>query len=212
MILQTIAKATDALAATLRTPVLLWVLLAFGAALPPATHAAPSAGPADAPSASNAPASAPDSGLTGFWALRYDSRNIPPAVLLPAVTSAQLGARRQADAQVIRWCRQVGMPLLMDSGAPLDIVQSRTQVAITAQIPSAPRHIYLDRAAPPSADTLDPTANGFSIGHWDGQTLWVHTTGFSDKAYTSLPGGGYPTAPPSSRSATACWIRARPWR
>jgi hypothetical protein len=133
-------------------------------------------------------------GLTGFWALRFDSRNVPAAQLTQGVTAAQITAHRRADQHVIRWCQAVGMPLLMQSTAPLDIVQGTTQIAITSEMPSAARHIYLDRKSPPGADTLDPAANGFSIGHWDGQTLLVHTIGFSDVGYTSLPGGGFRTS------------------
>src|SRR5579871_553442 len=148
----------------------------------------------DAPAPAPAPASRPGTGLTGFWALRFDSRNVPPAVLLPSVTAAQIAARRLADEHVIRWCQPVGTPYQMQSSAPIDIVQGKSQITITSESISAGRHIYLDRSSPPDAESLDPFANGFSIGHWEGQTLLVHTTAFSDRGYTALPGGGFRTA------------------
>lgn len=153
-----------------------------------ATAAAAQQPPATMP-ATNAPP-----GLTGFWALRFDSRNVVPAVLSPSVTPDEIARHRSADRHVIRWCQPVGMPLIMESSAPLDIVQGATQVAIASQMPSAGRHIYLDRRTPPGADILEPTRNGFSIGQWDGQTLFVHTTGFDDQGVTHLPGGGFRTA------------------
>src|SRR5579863_9262721 len=80
--------------------------------------------------------------LTGFWALRFDSRNVPEASLLPRVTARQIAAQKEHDAHAVRWCLYQGTPAMMDSGAPIDIVQSSTQIAISSEAPSAARHIY----------------------------------------------------------------------
>jgi len=132
--------------------------------------------------------------LTGFWQLRYDSRNVPTASLLPGITVEQVADHTRDDAHAIRWCQEVGTPAMMDSTAPLDILQGRRELAIASQMPSAPRHIYLDRTQRPDPQTYENQANGFSIGHWEGQTLVVETEGFSDAGITSLPGGGFRTA------------------
>jgi hypothetical protein len=131
--------------------------------------------------------------LTGFWALRFDSRNISRANLLPAVGVKQVAAHEASDRKVIRWCLLLGMPQLMDSSAPIGIVQGADEVAIRSEAPSAARHIYLDRTKPPDPSVFEAATNGFSIGHWQGSALIVRTTGFSDKGYTSIPGGGFRT-------------------
>jgi hypothetical protein len=154
-----------------------------------------------AASAQNAPPSVASSaspqnaasGLTGFWALRFDSRNVPDASLAPTLTAKQIAAHKQNDAHAVRWCLYQGTPSMMDSGAPIDIVQGRNQVAISSEAPSAARHIYTDRSTRPDPKTFDETPDGFSLGHWEGDTLIVDTEGFSDTGYTGIPGGGFRT-------------------
>jgi hypothetical protein len=133
------------------------------------------------------------SDLTGFWALRFDSQNIPKASLLPGITQKDIDSHQRTDLHTIRWCQYVGMPYMMESEAPLDILQGKTQIVIVSETPSAVRHIYTDRTSHPDPLTFDTVRNGNSIGYWDGDALIVDTTGFSDQGYTSLPGGGFRT-------------------
>lgn len=146
---------------------------------------------AAAQSSSRSPSETPN--FTGFWALRFDSENIPKASLLPGITLKQIEAHQQQDLHTVRWCQYVGMPFLMESQAPLDILQGQTQMVIISETPSAVRHIYTDRTSHPDPTTFDPGRNGNSIGHWDKDTLVVDTAGFNDEGYTSLPGGGFRT-------------------
>ena len=131
--------------------------------------------------------------LTGFWALRFDSLNVPKAPLLPGITQKIIDAHYQTDMHTVRWCQYVGMPYMMESQAPLDILQGKTQIVIVSETPSAVRHIYTDRNSHPDPLTFDAVRNGNSIGHWEGDTLLVDTTGFNDQGYTTLPGGGFRT-------------------
>ena len=48
------------------------------------------------------------------------------------------------------------------------------------------RQIFLDGRGHPA--DWNPTWQGHSIGHWEGETLVVDTTGFNDKAWLSLSG------------------------
>jgi len=139
-------------------------------------------------SRSSAQTASPD--LSGFWELRYWSRNIPKASLTSAATSADRQAQAEKDFHAIRWCNHVGVPFMMDDGSPIDIRQSKNEIAITSQSNSPMRHIYLDGRAHPSADTFDPTTLGDSIGHWSGDTLIVDTVGFNDAGLNAIPGGG----------------------
>ena len=133
--------------------------------------------------------------LSGFWALSIDSRQIPPAVLVPTVTKTAIEKREKADQKAIRWCNLLGMPYIMDPGRPIDIQLGKREMVVFAEVPASPRHIYLDRSAHIDPQIFDPTTNGDSIGHWEGNTLVVDTIGFHpDRGITAIPGGGFRTA------------------
>lgn len=167
-----------------RAPVLMLALLVF-----PALALAQSSTPPPAQTQQNGDMPS----LTGFWALRFDSLNVPKASLLPGITAKEIEAHQEQDRHTIRWCQYVGMPYMMESQAPLDILQGKTQIVIVSETPSAVRHIYTDRNSHPDPLTFDAVRNGNSIGHWEGDTLLVDTTGFNDQGYTTLPGGGFRT-------------------
>jgi hypothetical protein len=132
--------------------------------------------------------------ISGFWELRFDSKKVPRASLNAKVTEEDIQAHREKDRMAIRWCNLLGVPALMEQ-SPLDIRQGRIEIAIVAQAVSVARHIYTDGRSHVNPDIFDPTTNGHSIAHWDGDTLVVDTVGFAaDRGITSIPGGGYKTA------------------
>lgn len=139
-------------------------------------------------SRSNAQSSTPD--ISGFWELRYWIRNIPKAMLTPAAANADRQAQAEKDFHAIRWCNHVGVPFMMDDGSPIDIRQSKNEIAITSQANSPVRHIYMDGRQHPSSDTFDPTTLGNSIGRRSGDTLVVDTMDFNEAGLNAIPGGG----------------------
>lgn len=130
--------------------------------------------------------------LSGFWELRYDSRNVPPAAVNAAVAGRNAEIL-QHDQEAIRWCINVGVPFLMDDAYPLDIRQSPTVIGMVARAPSSVRYIYTDGRTHPAKADYDPTTNGNSIGHWEGDTLVVDTIEFNDRGAVAIPGGGMRT-------------------
>jgi hypothetical protein len=136
----------------------------------------------------------PGRDISGFWELNFDSRNVPRANLLPAVTRARIDARVKGDAYALRWCNVLGVPFVMDSGRPLDIRQGAMAIIIVPENASAPRYLYTNRSAHISEDIYDPSTNGDSIARWEGDTLVVDTTGFhGEHGITAIPGGGFRT-------------------
>ncbi len=132
--------------------------------------------------------------VSGLWLLTMDSRQIPQATLLPTVTKADIAEHEQADKKAVRYCNLLGVPYLMDPGLPIDVQEGHREIVIFAEISASPRHIYLDRDKHIDSDIFDPTTNGDSIGHWDGDTLVVDTVGFHpSRGILSIPGGGYKT-------------------
>ena len=135
------------------------------------------------------PSATPD--ISGFWELSFDSRSVPKASLLPTVTRARIEARAKKDAYAVRWCNLLGVPFVMDPGRPLDIRQGTSAIIIVPENSSAPRYLYTNRSAHISEDVFDPSTNGDSVAHWEGDTLVVDTVGFhGDRGITAIPGGG----------------------
>jgi len=133
--------------------------------------------------------------LSGFWELRFDSKNVPPATLTPAIAAEDRSVQFKNDINAIRWCHFFGVPYVMDA-SPIDILQdlSAKEIVIAAPVRNPARHIYTDGRGHVNPDVFDPLANGHSIGHWEGGTLVVDTLGFSTEGVTDIPGGGRRTA------------------
>ena len=137
-------------------------------------------------------AQSPD--LSGFWELRFDSRNVPAASL--TTDAGKMAAeQREHDAHAIRWCYDLGVPFLMGL-SPIDVIQNTSgkEIAITFPYRGPSRHIYTDGRKHVNPEVFDPSSSGDSIGHWErqaeGQTLVVDTVGLSEEGVISIPGGG----------------------
>jgi hypothetical protein len=143
-----------------------------------------------------APHAAAPVDLSGLWQLRDDSKHVKPASLTPAaLETAKADRARVESGQIVvpasRWCHPLGTPFIMGDSAPIDIAQSKYEVAIMAEVQSSARHIYIDGSKHPDMKDFDATTNGHSVGHWEGTTLLVDTVGFNDRGQTMIPGGGH---------------------
>jgi hypothetical protein len=142
--------------------------------------------------------------ISGFWERRDESGSgsfggvselVPAAEITPEVKkfNEETRAKQQAGYVVSfasRYCQYLGMPFLMGQSPPIDIVQSKDEVMIMSEQASAPRHIYIDGRGHPDPASYEPTTNGHSIGHWEGDTLVVDTVGFNELGARNVPGGG----------------------
>ena len=86
-------------------------------------------------------------------------------------------------------CMPAGMPQIMRMPYPIEFLLTPAGVTILIETNSQIRRIYTD-GRPLPADP-DPTFNGSSIGHWEGDTLVVDTIGLNPK--TSIVPGIHPT-------------------
>ena len=103
-----------------------------------------------------------------------------PEVLTPAyraIFDEQRAARAQL-AEGAEACKWVGMPNLMTYPYPFEILHTEGRITLLFEVDSQVRRIFLDRSEHLPFDELDPSYNGDSIGHWEGDTLVVDTTGF----------------------------------
>jgi hypothetical protein len=72
-------------------------------------------------------------------------------------------------------CAPGGMPRIMGTPYPFELVVQQNRVIVLHEISSQVRRIWTDGRGHP--DDPDPTYMGHSIGHWEGDTLVVDTVG-----------------------------------
>jgi len=128
--------------------------------------------------------------LEGVWWLRgYEFLLGPePGVLAPLKPQyiellkkrirAKNAGKPETDTSTA--CFPHGMPRLMESPYPIEIVQTPGRVTFLHEVAHEVRRIYLDQQHPAN---LKDTFLGHSVGHWEGDTLVVDTIGINDKSF-----------------------------
>jgi hypothetical protein len=134
--------------------------------------------------------------MTGVWeraeGIRFDPSGKPPPLSPAFAERFRLDSEARARGEVIAdptsRCLPQGMPRFMVASYPLEILQTGKQVTIIAEWSSQVRRIFTDGRKHPPADEVEITFNGHSIGHWEGQTLVVDTTGIrGDTSFDATP-------------------------
>jgi len=137
------------------------------------------------------PHAKPPFDLTGTWMHGGGANNnfhfAPPAgfKLTPAA-QVQYDATQKAakEGKVYRddigQCWPAGLPIIMTRVWPIAMVQIPTAIYMISGFMNSVRTIYLDGRPHTDPDLVVRSFNGESIGHWDGDTLVVDTTGFVD--------------------------------
>jgi hypothetical protein len=136
--------------------------------------------------------------LTGIWQAGragqygYDynvDQNLPAGSVTPWAESVR--KQRVQDFRKdspLAQCRPVSIPFLSFRGLSR-IVQSPGVVVILYESPNSPhRTILTDGRELPKE--MNPTWLGYSVGHWEKDTLVVNTAGFNDKGWLDV--GGLP--------------------
>src|SRR4051794_24811614 len=84
-------------------------------------------------------------------------------------------------------CLPMGILQFHTQGAPRKLIQTRDVVVILYEASMGVRQIFTDGRSAPSDDP-QPWWYGYSIGHWDGDTLIVETTGLRDGGWLDVFG------------------------
>jgi len=146
--------------------------------------------------------------LSGIWERRDDAgsgsfggvnERTPPASITAEARKINEEARARQQAGYVqsfasRYCQDLGMPFIMGQSPPIDIVQGKDEILIMSEQSSVARHIYTDGRGHPDPATYEPTTNGHSVGHWEGDTFAVDTIGFNELGAQNVPGGGLRTS------------------
>jgi hypothetical protein len=84
-------------------------------------------------------------------------------------------------------CLPLGLMQLHMHPQPRKIIQSPGVIVILYEAQSGLRQIFMDGRTLPPADVL-PWWYGYSVGHWEGDTLVVETSGFRDDVWLDING------------------------
>jgi hypothetical protein len=162
---------------------------AIGAVILLAGHGAQSAEPATAAPPPAAPdyaslAKLPD--WSGVWDPLFAPRPTPgqarpaPPKLTPAYASqyAKYQAKNRSTPGInfvstVASCVPPGVPQSMQEPYPIEFLFTPGRVTILIETDSIVRRIYTDGSAPSDPD---PSYQGTSVGHWEGDTLVVETS------------------------------------
>lgn len=89
-------------------------------------------------------------------------------------------------------CMSLGLPRLFGSPYNMEIIDAGTHYVALHVQNNLPRRIYMDGREPPA--NYQPTSNGFSVGHWEGEELVIETThllpGWLDGSGLPMSGDG----------------------
>lgn len=127
--------------------------------------------------------------ITGTWQHAMGPGNPfqfapPPGFKLTPASQIQYDAAMQARKEGkayhddIGQCWPAGLPVIMTRVWPIAMVQKPTAIYMISAFLNAVRIVYLDGRPHTDPDVIVRTFNGESIGHYEGDTLVVDTTGF----------------------------------
>ncbi len=84
-------------------------------------------------------------------------------------------------------CLPEGMPTIMGAVYNIQILQTPRELVVLAEFLTQTRRVFLNEKMPPLAE-IKPTYNGYSVGHWEGNTLVIQTLGVrEDTKFFNFP-------------------------
>ena len=133
--------------------------------------------------------------FTGIWQLASrpmtSAQGYPDVPLTPAGRALVDAHRALVDPvgeNPTLWCVTHGMPEMMMGGGgyPLEIIHKPDQVTMISEWMSETRRVYLGSRIL-DTDTMFPTRQGYSSGHWEGDVLVVETVKLQDMVDSRFP-------------------------
>jgi hypothetical protein len=122
---------------------------------------------------------------SGLWTINFGAGSTAPkAAEEPVLTpkwAAELKTLREAEAKndepptESANCLPPGMPMIMFQPYDIEFLFTPGRVTIIQEAYMQVRRVFTDGRGHPA--DLDPTFNGHSIGHWEGDTLVIDTAG-----------------------------------
>lgn len=85
-------------------------------------------------------------------------------------------------------CLPMGFMQFHNHPEPRKMIQSPGLLVIIYEANHGLRQIFTDGRKLPNKDDVEPWYYGYSVGHWEGDTLVVETTGFNDGQWLDVRG------------------------
>jgi hypothetical protein len=127
--------------------------------------------------------------ITDFGAQLVDRKDIPFLPWTKAMFDYNKSNQVAYDPQ--GFCLPPGGPRSMGTPYPSEIIQDRDRGRIVIIFEGGAhvwREIHMDGRPLPAREELNPTYFGYSVGHYEGDTLVVETTGFNEKTWLNFNG------------------------
>jgi len=83
-------------------------------------------------------------------------------------------------------CLSAGMPGMMSMTYGMELQQTKDKITIYGELNDVYRRIYLDGRKPSQRTLDDPTFAGYSVGHWEWDTLVVETVAVREDTLLDL--------------------------
>jgi len=83
-------------------------------------------------------------------------------------------------------CLSAGMPGMMSMGYGMELQQTKDKITMYGELNDVYRRIFLDGRKPLQRTLDDPTFAGYSVGHWEGDTLVVETVALREDSLLDL--------------------------
>jgi hypothetical protein len=130
--------------------------------------------------------------LEGYHYLLGPEQGVPPPLkpeymrILERRIRAKNAGTPEADAST--QCLPHGMPRLMESPYPIEIVQTPGRITFLHEVAHNLRRIWMDRGHPAK---ITPSYMGDSVGRWEGDTLVVDTIGLNERTFIDDEGSSH---------------------
>lgn len=130
--------------------------------------------------------------FTGVWWPARGTADFKPDPVLTPEAQKTWDAVRSSMAQGIvpedstAACVPPGTPRLMTRVYPIQWVRYDKGYVVIHEYENMLRWFYMDGRKAPTGDDLLPTFNGYSVAHWEDDTLVVETTGFKHQSDSGL--------------------------
>jgi len=106
-------------------------------------------------------------------------------------SAADLMKQRRADNSKDNpdaHCLPMGFMQFHNHPEPRKMIQTPGLLVILYEANHGLRQIFMDGRKLPNKDEVEPWYYGYSVGHWEGDTLVVETTGFNDGQWLDVRG------------------------
>jgi hypothetical protein len=113
---------------------------------------------------------------------------LKPEEAMREAAATLMAERQRADGvdDPLTTCKPLSAPRLDSLPSPIEIVQNPGLIVFLHEFEAIFRKVHTDGRKLP--EDPQPTALGYSVGKWEGQTLVVDTIGFQDQGWLDVMG------------------------